>query len=71
MKNVMKNRLREVLDRQNSNLDELAAILNITYQTLSRKMNEHVDFNKGELWVIKKRYNLTAEQMEYIFFCDN
>lgn len=68
---IMKNRLREVLDRQGSNLEELAAILNITYQTLSKKMNEHVEFTRGELRVIKRRYNLNAEQMEYIFFSEN
>lgn len=70
MKHIMKNRLREQLDKHNSNLDELAAILNITYQTLSKKMNEHVEFTRYELWTIKRRYDLTAEQMEYIFFSD-
>ena len=64
----VKHRLREVIDANNDTLVELAKYLGITYQTLSKKMNEHAPFNREELIKIKQRYNLTAEEMDYIFF---
>lgn len=66
----MKWRLKEQIDKNGDTLEELANYLEITYQTLSKKMNEHVDFTRTEIKKIKSRYNLTAEQIEYIFFTD-
>lgn len=66
----MKYRLREYVDKYNDTLENLAEYLGIAYQTLSRKMNGHVDFTLSELRKIKRRYNLTDEQMGYIFFDD-
>lgn len=66
----MKWKLREQIDKNKDTLDELAKYLNITYQTLSKKMNEHVEFTRAEIKKIKDRYSLTAEQLDYIFFID-
>lgn len=66
----MKWKLREQIDRHNDKLESLASYLNITYQTLSKKMNEHVDFTRSEIMKIKQRYNLTAEQVDQIFFSE-
>ena len=66
----MKWRLKEQIDKNGDTLEELANYLEITYQTLSKKMNEHVDFSRTEIKKIKSRYNLTAEQIDYIFFTD-
>lgn len=66
----MKWKLREQIDKNNDTLDELAKYLDITYQTLSKKMNEHVEFTRAEIKKIKDRYSLTAEQLDYIFFID-
>ena len=66
----MKHRLREQIDIHKDTLDKLAEFLDITYQTLSKKMNSHVEFTRAELVKIKGRYRLTAMQMDYIFFSD-
>ncbi len=64
----MKWKLREQMDIYGDTLESLANYLNITYQTLSKKMNGHVDFTRTEILKIKQRYNLSAEQVDNIFF---
>lgn len=66
----MKWKLREQIDKNGDTLEELAKYLGITYQTLSKKINEHVEFTRLEVRKIKDRYSLTAEQLDYIFFVD-
>ncbi len=66
----MKHRLKEQMDKNNDSQEELAKYLNITYQTLSKKLNGHVEFTRCEIKKIKTRYNLTAQQVDYIFFED-
>lgn len=56
------------MDIYGDTLESLANYLNITYQTLSKKMNGHVDFKRTEILKIKQRYNLSAEQVDNIFF---
>ena len=64
----MKWKLREQMDIYGDTLESLANYLNITYQTLSKKMNGHVDFTRTEILKIKQRYNLSAGQVDNIFF---
>ena len=66
----MKYRLREHVEKSNDTLEDLSKYLGVTYQTLSKKMNQHVDFNNTEMMKIKQRYNLSAEQMDSIFFSE-
>lgn len=48
---------------------ELAEYLGITEQSVSAKINENgTEFKQGEIAKIKERYNLTADQVEAIFF---
>lgn len=49
----------------------LAEALGISEVTLSRKKNGESDFTRGEMAVIKNRYNLTAELVDVIFFTDS
>ena len=49
----------------------LADFLGITEQSLSNKINENgTEFKQSEIRRIKIRYNLTAEQVDLIFFAD-
>lgn len=66
----MKFKLRVYIDKCGDTLEELAKALDITYQTLSKKMNGHVEFTREELGIIKDRYSLTAEQFCEVFFED-
>ena len=49
----------------------LAEALGITRTTLSAKINGRASFTQPEISSIKKRYRLSAEQIEYFFFTDN
>ncbi len=48
----------------------LAKALGISAQSLSAKKNEThgIEFKKGEIDAIKKRYGLSAEEVDNIFF---
>lgn len=47
----------------------LADFLGVSEQTVCNKINENgTEFKQGEIAKIKKRYNLTADQISNIFF---
>lgn len=66
----MKWKLKELIEKNNDTMEQLAKYLKITYQTLSRKLNGHVEFTRAELKMIKVRYKLNAEQMDIIFLSE-
>lgn len=48
---------------------DLAILLDKSEQSISNKINERgTEFTQGEIAKIKEKYNLTAEQVEAIFF---
>ena len=50
---------------------DLADYLGISEQILSKKINENgTEFKQGEIKQIKIRYNLTADQVDLIFFAE-
>ena len=65
-----KNLLRSIMVLHEDTNGSLADYLNITQNRLSAKMNEWNDaqFTQTEIKKIKERYNLTAEQVDSIFF---
>lgn len=49
----------------------LAEYLGISEQSVSKKINETgTEFKQGEISMIKKRYSLTGEQIDSIFFAE-
>ena len=64
----MKHKLRRILERYGHNQNDLAELLNITYQSISIKMNGHKDFTQTEIYKIIQFYELTAEEVMDIFF---
>lgn len=63
-KNLLEARMKEFGDLG----ETLAQALNMTPTTFSRKKNGIADFTQSEIMQIKLRYNLTAEDVERIFF---
>lgn len=63
-----KDRLKEVVKSYNDSFAELANVLEISYQSLNKKLNGHVDFKRIEIKIIKERYMLSADDIDYIFF---
>lgn len=64
----MTNKLKRVLKDNGISQNELAALLGLTYQTISIKMNGHKDFTQSEIRGIKAILRLTPEQLDDIFF---
>lgn len=61
--------LKSVMVLHGDGNKELAECLGISEQSVSAKINENgTEFKQGEIAKIIERYNLTAEQIEAIFF---
>lgn len=66
-----KDLLRSVMVLHGDTNKSLAAYLGISEQSVTNKINENgTEFKKGEILKIKKRYNLTCDQVDLIFFAD-
>lgn len=64
-----KGLLRSVMVLHGDTNKTLATYLGISEQSLSNKINENgTEFKKSEILKIKKRYNLTRDQVDLIFF---
>lgn len=63
-----KSRLRETRMMLGDNFKDLAEYMGISYQSLNKKLNGHVDFKRSEIKKIATRYSLDAEEIYYIFF---
>lgn len=63
------NKLRAKMALHGDTGGTLAKALDLSPQWLSRKLNEkNAEFTQGEIQAIKDRYNLTAEEVDEIFF---
>jgi DNA-binding transcriptional regulator YiaG len=61
--------LKSVMVLHGDKIKDLAEYLGITERSASAKINENkTEFKQGEIAKIRDRYNLTAEQVEAIFF---
>lgn len=64
-----RNLLRYYMALHKDKNKDLAKYLEISVQSLSAKINEKgTEFKQGEITKIKTRYDLSAEQVEAIFF---
>ncbi len=65
-----KNLFRAVMIEHGDTYDSLAKKLDITTSSLSNKINEKTGngFVQPEITAIKKMYNLSATQIDQIFF---
>ena len=61
--------LRSIMILHGDTNKDLAKLIGKTEQSVSNKMNEKgTEFTQGEIAKIKAKYNLTAEEVEAIFF---
>lgn len=51
-----------------STREQLAEILELSYWSVCAKLNNRYEFTQGEIAKISKHYNLTAEEIQQIFF---
>ena len=63
--------LRSIMVLHNDTNKTLADFLGKSEQTVCNKINENgTEFTQGEIAMITKKYNLSAEQIFAIFFAD-
>lgn len=63
--------LRSIMTLHGDTNKDLADYLGISEQSLCNKINENgTEFKQGEIKLIKIRYNLTADQVDLIFFAE-
>lgn len=61
--------LKSVMILHGDTIADLAEYLNISVQSVINKMGDkRSEFKQSEITKIKERYDLTAEQLESIFF---
>ena len=61
--------LKSIMVLNGDTIRTLAQHLDISPQSVSDKINERgTEFRQGEIALIKEKYNLSAEQVEAIFF---
>ena len=67
-----KRELESVMKRYGDTQETLAEALGLSRTRLNCKMNEsrNATFNQPEIKQIKQRYNLSAKEVEIIFFTD-
>ena len=66
-----KELLRSIMVLYGDTNKTLADYLGITAQSLSNKTNENgTEFKQREIRLIRKRYSLTSDQVDLIFFAD-
>lgn len=64
-----KELLRSVMALHGETYSDIADLLDISYQSVSDKVNESgTEFKQGEIAKIREHYNLDAEQVTAIFF---
>lgn len=63
--------LESELKKQQKVPNDLANALNISYQSLNKRMRGKVDFRLEEIRKIKKFLNLSLEQTDNIFLQEN
>lgn len=61
--------LRSIMILHGDTNKDIAAVLGISEQSVSAKINENgTEFKQGEIAILKDKYNLTPEQVDQIFF---
>lgn len=62
------NKLRSVMVLHGDTITSLARAMDITPHTLGRKISGKAEFTAREIWFIKERYQLSAGDVDEIFF---
>ena len=60
--------LKSVIARYGDRQSDLAEAIGITQSMLSNRINGNSEFSRPEIEAIASRYNLTADEIQKIFF---
>lgn len=62
--------LKSFIGKARDTQEALAKACGLSLSSLNAKINGHASFRQDEMDVIRKRYNMTAEDVEKVFFAD-
>ena len=65
---VNKNEFRSVMIRHGENQSDVAKWLGMSVANLSKKLNGNGDWTVAQIMCVKKRYDLSPEDIDRIFF---
>lgn len=70
---MQKNELVSVMKKHGDNQSDLAEYIGISLQRFNAKLNgkDGADFTRSEIEKVKEKYNLTADDVDLIFFTDD
>lgn len=63
--------LRAQMARYGDTCQSLADAMNVALSTISKKINNEREFTQKEIDFIKRRYNLTPDEVDLIFFAQS
>lgn len=67
---IKRHLLEARMKEQQLKYDDLCEALNMTYQSLHKRIKGVVDFKLKEINIIRKTLGLTSEQCDEIFYYD-
>ena len=67
---MKRNLLYSVIVGHGDTMSTLAEAMGLPLSALSNRMHGKVEFRQNEILFIKRRYHLTAEETERIFFAE-
>lgn len=62
------NEMKAVMKREGDTQKELAEALGLPVSGVNARINGSVDFRASEIGIVKRRYKLSSEETEAIFF---
>lgn len=60
--------LKSYIGKNRDTQEALAGAIGVSLSALNAKINGHSSFRQNEIDVIRRRYSLTASELEAIFF---
>ena len=65
------NEMKAVMKRNDDTQEKLAEAMGLQLSGINARINGHVDFRASEIKMIKKRYGLSPEETDVIFFSES
>lgn len=64
------NLLKAALKKNGETQEQLAEAMGLQTSALNMRINGKIEFRRNEINFIKKRYNLTCDEVDSIFFAE-
>lgn len=62
--------MKAIMKRNDDTQEKLAEFMNMEVSSINSRINGKIEFRASEIVKIKKRYNMSLEEIDKIFFND-